>query len=260
MAGDWFPVDCTLPDKPEILAIARDREMHPAEALGRCIRVWIWFYQQADQSGFIKGAISVDVDRVAECSDFANAMVRCSWLTIDDDGLRVPNWERHFTQSAKTRALATARKRRERRGHDDVTPRRDRRVTTPTPTPIRHDIDMEIDRSGSARAREGPIESDRKTTTVPATSAKTRSDAEKFVGNFAYRIAVALELSEAETQRNRRSLRAAGRKVLGRSDRTAMADRLVAMAREKAASGGDNPAAMWQAGFNRLFPPEKRRG
>ncbi|KAA5547012.1 hypothetical protein FYK55_00920 [Roseiconus nitratireducens] len=108
MAGDWIKVETTTCDKPEVFIIADELGIDPDAVVGKLIRVWIW----ADQQTFNGNAGSVTrslLDRLAGVSGFADAMIKCGWLTFNGDGLTFPNFERHNGKTAKTRALTRKR-------------------------------------------------------------------------------------------------------------------------------------------------------
>ena len=108
MAGDWIKLECTTPDKPEIVQMAQQLGIDQDAVVGKCLRVWIW----ADQQSTSGNALSVTesfLDRITYCNGFAEAMKRAGWLSTDGNKLELPNFGRHNGQTAKTRALTGKR-------------------------------------------------------------------------------------------------------------------------------------------------------
>lgn len=125
MAGDWIKVDCTTPDKPEMVSLANALGIDQDAAVGKCLRVWIW----ADQQSTNGNAISVTesfLDRITYCKGFAAAMKSVGWLVVDGEKLTLPHFDRHNGQTAKTRALTrdrvkSSRSKRDNCNDDSVT-------------------------------------------------------------------------------------------------------------------------------------------
>jgi hypothetical protein len=113
LAGDWIKVQHTTADKPEVMQIAKALDVEPEQVCGHLLRVWAW----ADQQSLDGHAINVterDIDRVARHAGFATAMREVGWLVGMNGTLSLPNFDRHNGETAKKRALASDRKRKER--------------------------------------------------------------------------------------------------------------------------------------------------
>ena len=109
MAGDWIKMEAATPDKPEVLAIsARMGWDDPDLTVGKLFRVWRWFDQHTTD-GNAHGVTSALLDRIAGVSGFAEAMSFVGWLTVSDDGLSLPNFEKHCGKTAKERAQTARR-------------------------------------------------------------------------------------------------------------------------------------------------------
>lgn len=108
MATPWIKIEHTTPDKPEIDTISELLGIHPDQALGVLIRLWIWADQQIRKTN----ALSVSknaIDRRAGVKGFADAMVLTGWLKCEVDDLVFVNFDRHNGQTAKQRALTAKR-------------------------------------------------------------------------------------------------------------------------------------------------------
>lgn len=115
MAGDWIKAEHTLPDKPEVVAMAARLNIDQDAVVGKLIRLWIWADQQIaignESETEMKrncNALTVThsfIDRVTYCTGFASALVEVGWLVFGDDGrASFVNIERHNGTTAKQRA------------------------------------------------------------------------------------------------------------------------------------------------------------
>lgn len=137
MAGDWLKMEVSLPEKPEILFMSAKTGLHTDTIIGKCFRVWRWFDQHTSE-GHARGVTNVTLLSLIGHSDdsekFLSCMVDVGWLVETEDGISLPNFDYHNGETAKSRALATKRKQKQRsKSHDDVTeesrPDRDKTVT-----------------------------------------------------------------------------------------------------------------------------------
>ena len=109
MAGEWLKLECSTPDKPEVFAITAAMGWDdPDKTVGKLFRVWRWFDQQTTD-GNAKGVTSALLDRIAGATGFAQAMINASWLEENDNGLVLPNFEKHNGVTAKSRAQTAKR-------------------------------------------------------------------------------------------------------------------------------------------------------
>jgi len=113
MAGDWIKLQCTTPDKPEIVKMAELLSIDQDAVLGKCARLWIW----ADSQSVDGNALSVTdsfLDRLTYCPGFAKALRQVGWLSGREGLLMIPNFGRHNGQTAKNRALTNDRVKKNR--------------------------------------------------------------------------------------------------------------------------------------------------
>ncbi len=108
MAGDWIKIEHATIDKPEIYHIADILGIDPHHALGSIISIWVWMDKQLDSCN-AKSVTKMLLDRKADVTGFADAMLQVGWLIESDNGFQVPNFDRHLGNSAKKRA-ETARR------------------------------------------------------------------------------------------------------------------------------------------------------
>lgn len=138
MAGEWLKVEKDTPDKPEILAIAADLNIHPDEAFGKCFRFWRWVDSHT-VDGHAKGVTAASLDTTVGCAGFAQALVRVGWLKVRVEGIEVPHFEYHIASSEKKRQQDRKRQQKHRASKESVTPMshdvtRDKRDTLVAPS------------------------------------------------------------------------------------------------------------------------------
>lgn len=118
MAGDWMKIELELPDKPEVHAIAGMLNLDPDCVVGKLIRVWQWFDKHT-VDGNAYGVTFLLPDRISGVTGFGEAMSFVGWLEQHDKTLHMPKFDRHTSESAKTRALAAKRQSQYRNKSND---------------------------------------------------------------------------------------------------------------------------------------------
>lgn len=108
MAGDWIKLDCTTPDKPEVVAMAVFLKIDQDTVVGKCCRLWIWANQQSVDGNALNVTDSF-LDRLTYCPGFSAALRHVGWLDGRNSRLSIPHFDRHNGQPAKTRALTKDR-------------------------------------------------------------------------------------------------------------------------------------------------------
>jgi hypothetical protein len=109
MAGDWLKMRHDLADDPSVIRLADDRGIDEDAVIGKLFRLWSW----ADRhtiDGQAQGIGLRWVDRLTRCEGFGAALVRAGWLVELDAGLSFPRFDRHCSDTAKSRALDNKRK------------------------------------------------------------------------------------------------------------------------------------------------------
>ena len=113
MAGDWIKVKTDLATDPAVIRLADELDVEEDVVVGKLCRLWSWANTHTE-NGHAPGVTSEWLDRYLDCHGFARILAAVGWLEVTDDGLEIPRFERHNGKSAKTRATARERKRRER--------------------------------------------------------------------------------------------------------------------------------------------------
>ena len=110
---EWIKFDKATLTKPEVFRLAARLSLSRHTVIGLLCEFWSW----ADThliDGFACGVLPQQIDSLVGCPEFANSLSFVGWIELCEDGIRVPDFERHSDQSAKVRAQAAERKRRER--------------------------------------------------------------------------------------------------------------------------------------------------
>jgi hypothetical protein len=132
----WIKMRHDLADAPEVRRIARAAGLDRDQVVGKLYRFWTW----ADRHGK-NGEIDADLedidDQVGQAG-FAATLVSVGWLGTSDAGIVIPHWHRHFSDSAKVRALGQNRAERHRNA-TSVTPSRSRVTQGALPEKIREE-------------------------------------------------------------------------------------------------------------------------
>ncbi len=111
--AQWVKWTKGLTRKREVVAIAAALGIGRHETAARLMEVWEW----ADDNTtgcHVPSVTQTFLDEIAGVTGFAAAMVSVGWLSVSADGLTFPNFERHNGDTAKSRALAAERKRKQR--------------------------------------------------------------------------------------------------------------------------------------------------
>ena len=113
MAGEWLKMRHDLADDPAVIRLADVVEIEEDAVIGKLFRLWSWADRHT-HNGHAEGVGLRWVDRLARCEGFGAALVRVGWLVETGEGLSFPRFDRHCSDTAKTRALDAKRKSAER--------------------------------------------------------------------------------------------------------------------------------------------------
>ncbi|MCI2809370.1 hypothetical protein [Eoetvoesiella caeni] len=171
MAGNWLKLEASTPDKPEVLAITVAMGWDdPDLVVGKLFRAWRWFDEHTIEGNAPRVTVAL-LDRIIGVSGFASAMAEVGWLVIADDGLSLPNFDRHNGKTAKDRALTAKRvathKANAKSNADNVTD------ALPREEKNREDIQKKEAKASSAPARKIELDADGKWTGIPIAQRST---------------------------------------------------------------------------------------
>lgn len=114
----WIKIDRDLPHKPEVMRLAEILGVDELQVVGHLVLFWSWCdanmsLECPDVKGTKRG-----LNRAACHEGMVDALIEVGWLQVVQDGAheryRIPNFERHLSKSAKTRALDQQKKQRKR--------------------------------------------------------------------------------------------------------------------------------------------------
>jgi len=102
-------MDCTTPDKPEVLALTVKMGWDdPDLTVGKLFRLWRWFDQHTTDGNAV-GVTSALLDRQVGVTGFIDAVASVGWLEVTSSGIRLSKFEKHNGSSAKSRAQTAKR-------------------------------------------------------------------------------------------------------------------------------------------------------
>lgn len=102
-----------LAQSPKVLRMARVCQVPHAHIVGGLF--WVWSTAQTQsQDGRISTIDAETIDAQVGVPRFTEAMKLVGWLEIDPSGVSVPDFDRYFGVSAKTRAAERLKKARQR--------------------------------------------------------------------------------------------------------------------------------------------------
>jgi hypothetical protein len=109
MAGEWLKFECSLPEKPETLAITVAMGWDdPDLTVGKLMRLFRWFDQQTID-GNAPSVTPALLDRIIGVTGFVAAVAEVGWIVIDGKSISLHNFDRHNGATAKSRALTAKR-------------------------------------------------------------------------------------------------------------------------------------------------------
>ena len=106
----WIKIETSLPEKPEVIALAILLGLEEDDVVGKLVRLWRWCDAQLVDK-LARHVPVVFIDRLIGCPAFSRALIQVGWLVVHSDALEFPHFERHLAQGAKKRALDAERKR-----------------------------------------------------------------------------------------------------------------------------------------------------
>jgi hypothetical protein len=120
MAGEWIKVEHHIHEKIEVAAIAEHTGLDPDAVVGKLCRVWAWASRNCYGDGVTDCTALRVIREITRSETFDEALVKTGWLLIKGDKITFTNFDRHNSQSAKERALAS-RRMAKKRSYDVVT-------------------------------------------------------------------------------------------------------------------------------------------
>jgi hypothetical protein len=82
--------------------------------VGLLVLFWTWVDQNLSRSCPAVYGTNVRLDSLVGRDGFAAAMIDCGWLKMVKNKIEIPNYDEHLSQTAKARAVASKKKKRQR--------------------------------------------------------------------------------------------------------------------------------------------------
>jgi hypothetical protein len=117
MALEWIKFELHTSNKPEVWDIAGKLGIDPDAVVGKLLRVWGWFSNQTTD-GNAPSVTKALLDRDCGVKGFCKAIIEAGWMIEKDGMISLPNFDRHNSQTAKTRALTAKRNAKLRTGRN----------------------------------------------------------------------------------------------------------------------------------------------
>ena len=109
VVGDWIKMRSKLSEDPAVILTSSLLDIPETHVVGLLHKLWSWADAQLE-NGDALGVTPSWIDRYVGVTGFTNCLQQSGWLLVTDDGITLPNFDRHMGQSAKKRALAAVRK------------------------------------------------------------------------------------------------------------------------------------------------------
>jgi len=104
----WIKLETHTFDKVEVYSIAQELGIDSDAVIGKCCRVWAWFDANTTD-GVTLSVTSALLDRYCGVTGFTQAMINAGWMQDNGEFLVLPNYDRHNSKTAKSRALGAIR-------------------------------------------------------------------------------------------------------------------------------------------------------
>ena len=108
MTTPWIKMCVDLSTKREVIALARALGSNEDAIVGKLHRLWAWADANT-KDGNVEGVTGQWIDRYLDAPNFARNLAKVGWIRIRRSSVFFPNFERHMSKSAKTRAVTASR-------------------------------------------------------------------------------------------------------------------------------------------------------
>jgi hypothetical protein len=119
----WIKCDHDLWDKPEVIQIAECLGVSENEVVGALLKVWVWADKHTE-NGNAPSVTKTFLNRYSGVTNFAECMEKVGWLSSENGGICIPNFERHNGEGTKKRIQNAARQAKfkgQKEGNEKVT-------------------------------------------------------------------------------------------------------------------------------------------
>jgi len=113
MANDWIKIRKELNTDPAVISIMDALGLDEYQVIGRLHKLWSWADSHT-KDGNVTGVTCNWLDRYIDCEGFTKALLHVTWLSVTEDGISFPNYNKHMSENAKKREKTAERVRRYR--------------------------------------------------------------------------------------------------------------------------------------------------
>lgn len=111
--NNWIKIQKNLHEKPEVMQLCFELGLTEFDVTGRLIAFWSW-WDTHSETGREVSQICHTLNRITGHENFCEAMKKVGWLEEKHGHFIVPNFEKHFGESAKKRLNAQIRQKKHR--------------------------------------------------------------------------------------------------------------------------------------------------
>jgi hypothetical protein len=132
LAGDWIKWVKGLTRRREVVQMSFTLKADPRLIAAVCMEVWEWVDGETTD-GHLPGCGLDYLDSIARMAGFGEAMAKAGWVSVGEDGITIPNFDRHNGASAKRRSAASESMRKRRANKEigeETTPEEDDKPST----------------------------------------------------------------------------------------------------------------------------------
>jgi hypothetical protein len=105
----WIKLRVNLETDCRVAVIAERLKQHPTRILG-CL-CFLWFRGDTHtETGFLPGFTRELLDKQTGLKGFSKELEQCNWISFNDKGAQILEFEKHNGTSAKARAKDSKRK------------------------------------------------------------------------------------------------------------------------------------------------------
>jgi hypothetical protein len=126
MASDWIKVRTCLPSDGRLKIVSRRCHASTVTVFGALVTVWCLADAHANENGELVGYSKDDIDALVGVENFCDSLP-ADWLDASGEWVKLPDYQEHNGQSAKTRAQATKRQKASRSNRDTSVTREEKR-------------------------------------------------------------------------------------------------------------------------------------
>lgn len=109
MAKDWIPYEIRLPEKWQVLEVAKQTKKHLFEVTGRLMAFWSWVSEQSVDGNLSHIPLDLLPMKFGGGPEFWEALEKVNWLERSGNGFRAPNAEDWLNRAGRARLLKNRR-------------------------------------------------------------------------------------------------------------------------------------------------------